>query len=967
MNLTPPNRFTISPFFTAAAVPGQSREDFLPLAITKEHNYILESSSANHLDSGEYLTSLSKLYIDNIGRASAKDAVLDLDPVLVKEFKQVIYARLGKNEDERKATLEKIFQETGFQDPLSIICEATKIRLNNLNAPEAVKGEMEKIMGLLKHKTHNLSGGLPKAYSSATIGAAKEYQKITGETVQVFFGDYANLGKTNEHFEHLAQTLLNLCLKVDNNGNLGIRKDSDGEKEQTIQFLKKVFFDEAISSPLILARDWEILQKIIRAKDNGQDLGQCMTSVDEYQHPALVKRALKSIAEKAGAALTDSMGRYIASQAKQNLETWSQGTVVLSGQGGDEISGIISDPELDGISVSNAIHKNTARISYRYGLNHHEHGKYDQHIYNGLSLGLAVDKLDNVLRVGKKIADKNPCSVLENAYLAPLKENSKINTGLVPFSTEKILLKYSVAEKAFSAFTPQFHKQLSEKFLELERKYSRDPKNPALSGERYTEHVHDLLSIDKFKEDLSKTCEELLPLIKATDASDLQKKEQIQILKDISLRLLLRARAAETISKDFKRSGSTEKLFKEKAENNLSVQTIADYITEIRDLNKTDKNLSISNAMSEKANPIRETSLEDIKLDFAEKKCKTLLFTSPVQKEIAKLDIWLGEILKKSRLDNDSKNEIKTILQDLIQLKEEKDPVTGTLHGDNLVKLIQDWATDIKRVNNEKNFPKKANANADSVSIKGREVERREEIIYPNEPLMIGFNVMNLAAFNKELSVRYADKFLKRLANKLCELLEKEGFKNPENLVLHRGGAKFVVLLKPYQAYYNEARRFKEDFFSGNDLHEKAVKIQKAFLNYVTQLNNLEVDDLVLENENKNTNILTMLNETYKNIRTTLNTDLRDLFSDAKKSGALSNSVKFVISSEDQVQAAGQFSGLKVGDLKSPKDHNIKGVNLATSSMYRIGTNLNDPASTIDSLFRDAENMEAILKESYKR
>ena len=158
-------------------------------------------------------------------------------------------------------------------------------------------------------------------------------------------------------------------------------------------------------------------------------------------------------------------------------------------------------------------------------------------------------------------------------------------------------------------------------------------------------------------------------------------------------------------------------------------------------------------------------------------------------------------------------------------------------------------------MNNPMNFSKKLNNNSASIPVKGSEVEHQEDMVYPNEPLMIGFNVMNLAAFNKELSVSYADKFLKKLANKLCELLKNEGFKNPEDLVLHRGGAKFVVLLKPYQAYYNEAKRLKEDSFSGNQLQSKAVNIQKAFLNYVTQLNNLEVDDLVLDNKNKTRNI----------------------------------------------------------------------------------------------------------------
>ena len=865
--------------------------------------------------------------------------------------------------------MKKIFEEYGFKDPLFIIEKAAQIRLEKLAAPEKVKNELREIMGVLNSKTHNLSGFLPKAYFAAAIGAAHEYQKMMGEKekVQVFFGDYANLGKTNEHFENLTQLLLNLCLKINNQGDIGIKKTTDREKEDTIKFLEKVFFNEDKSHSLILSRDWEILKSIIRSKDDGP-YSEHMIMVDPCQHPVLAKRALKSIAEKAGAGLTDSMGVYIGSETKKKLDAWSGKSTVCSGQGGDEISGIIANANLDGVAVSNAIHKNTAAISYRYGLNHHEHGKYNPHIYNGLNLGIAVDRLDRILLVGNKTNDNNPCSVLENSYLASLKENSKINNGLVPFSTEKVFLKYlaenqnpdGTSEKLFPAFTDEFHKLASAKFLELEKKYSRDEKNLAFSGERYTEHVHDLLTVKKFREDLKLVCNEL---------KEVASKEQIEILKDIWLRLNLRANAAKTISGNFQRSEATAKLFMEKASNNLTAQTIADYIIEIRDLNKAEKNSNEIQYRVPKSVSNSAGSVENIELDFTKAEHKTLLFTSPGKKEMAKLDIWLAEIFKNTNLDKVSKEEIKSIMQDLIQLKEEKDPVTGTLHGDNLAKLIRDWSADIQHMNNPMNFSKKLNNNSPSVPVKGAEVERREDMVYPNEPLMIGFNVMNLAAFNKELSVSYADKFLKKLANKLCELLKNEGFKSPENLVLHRGGAKFVVLLKPYQAYYNEAKRFKEDFFSGNQLQSKAANIQKAFLNYVTQLNNLEVDDLVLDNQNKTRSIFESLNETYRNVTQALNTDIRDLFSKADKPynfSFLSNPVEWKISNPYQAEESRQFPGLKVSDLRSPKDHNVRGVNLATSSLYRIGTKLNDPASTIDSLFRNAEEVERRIKKNYQ-
>jgi len=280
-SLRPTNSFINSPIFTALTAPAFTN--------TKP------SSSVG-------LASLSDLHTGIGDQILTNLKIPDLDSSLTEEFRKVILNRLGKDENEQKTVLKKIFEEYGFKDPLFIIEKAAQIRLEKLAAPEKVKNELREIMGVLNSKTHNLSGFLPKAYSAAAIGAAHEYQKMMGEKekVQVFFGDYANLGKTNEHFENLTQVLLNLCLGINSKEEIGIKKASDAEKEDTIKFLEKVFFNKDKSHSLILSRDWEILKSIIRSKDDGP-YSEHMIMVDSCRHPVLAKRALKSIAEKAGA------------------------------------------------------------------------------------------------------------------------------------------------------------------------------------------------------------------------------------------------------------------------------------------------------------------------------------------------------------------------------------------------------------------------------------------------------------------------------------------------------------------------------------------------------------------------------------------------------------------------------------------------------------------------------------------
>ena len=117
-SLRPTNSFINSPIFTALTAPAFTNTKPSP-------SVRLASLSDLHTGIGDQI--LTNLKIP------------DLDSSLTEEFKKVILNRLGKDENEQKTVLKKIFEEYGFKDPLFIIEKAAQIRLEKLAAPEKVK------------------------------------------------------------------------------------------------------------------------------------------------------------------------------------------------------------------------------------------------------------------------------------------------------------------------------------------------------------------------------------------------------------------------------------------------------------------------------------------------------------------------------------------------------------------------------------------------------------------------------------------------------------------------------------------------------------------------------------------------------------------------------------------------------------------------------------------------------------
>lgn len=190
---------------------------------------------------------------------------------------------------------------------------------------------------------------------------------------------------------------------------------------------------------------------------------------------------------------------------------------------------------------------------------------------------------------------------------------------------------------------------------------------------------------------------------------------------------------------------------------------------------------------------------------------KKLLFTSKVDRDLAALEEWLKTDFKTT----ENKSEIQAIIAPLIKLQEEQDPITQTLSGRLLPERIKLYGEDIQTMN--KLYPQQQ-------STALNQPKKRSK--YPNEPLVLALNVLNLAAFNKHLSVTHADKFLKIISKELTSIIKAEGFPNAEKLVFHRGGAKFIVLLPPYLAS-TDAR---ETLYTSPELIDKGNKIKKSFL-----------------------------------------------------------------------------------------------------------------------------------------
>jgi hypothetical protein len=817
-------------------------------------------------------------------------ATLEANP----EFKNLIWEKLGDNDKKRYQVLSKIYQEHGFIGPLDLLEKATIKRLEDLNCPKKISQKVHILFDILSSKKHNLSGYLPKAYSRAALESVELYKSIINNSknskhpkdVQIFFGDYGNLGNTNKYFAGIIEALLNKSLDLSQHGEeirMGIQSKSGEEKETLIKSLEEILFHSDVQGkPLIIAKDWDILKKTIRA-EAANPLLKKLTTSSLYQDSRHIKNTVSSIAEQAGTRLTDMMGVVMATKVKKVLEKFSKSNIIAFGLGGDEISGIVCNPDIDPVLLANTVNKEIGELVFEQGLTGYPHGKYTTATLSGLGLGFVMDSSENLKKLGQQLNDPNPCSVLERAYLTPSKEAARIVSGcIVPFEIERLLYPYTTpvlgenglaGENSFQySANSAIIKDLRRKLQTLKDLYTRNDEFPELTGRRYTQHTEGKLTIDDFIEDLCTVLE--LQKEAITDEEFYLKNDvhDCDITNSLAQKLLIRARLALIQSENYERTNETKALIKEKQTNKLSVETIANYLLALQNIYKSSSPIPEANNLFP---PLEITSRLDPN--------KKLLFTSKVDRDLAALEAWLETDFQTTK----NKSEIQAIISSLIKLQEEQDPITQTLSGSNLQERIKLYGEeDIPTMN--KLYPQKQSINQSK---------------YPNEPLALALNVLNLAAFNKHLSVTHADKFLEIISKELTSIIKAEGFPNAEKLVFHRGGAKFIVLLPPYLASTDK----KEILYTSAELIKKGKKIQKNFFDYIESLNSKTIKEVIPTENQDNTN-----------------------------------------------------NGLTIGQLPSPKNHDLKGTALATWVMRFIKTNQHDGASMIASLY-DPESTIASL------
>jgi GGDEF domain-containing protein len=911
------------------------------------------SNSANTI-----LNTLGKLRISYLldEKAQLSSNVASFQEVLStnSEFKNLIWMKLGDNDQERYQALSKIYQEHGFIGPLDLLEKATQQRLENLNCPLAIKQKVTELFKILNSKTHNLSGYLPKAYSLAAIQSVEIYKHIIQNSesskhpkdLQIFFGDYSNLGNTNKHLAEITKTLLRKSLDLNHHDGqkmqIGIQNRPDEEKEAVIKSLEEIlFYSNLQGKPLIIAKDWDILKKIIRQKP-APPFAERHSSPPLYNNPRYVNKILGSIAEQAGKRLTDMTGVLIATQVKKSLENFSNTNVIACGQGGDEISGIIPNPNIDPVTLANTINKETAQLCYLLGLNHHAHGKYLEAIFNGLGLGLAIDLSENLKNLGGQINDSNPCSTLEKAYLSQSKEAAKILSGcVIPFNIEGLLSKYTAQiideqglpkENPFTGSnSPEQIEIIRQKLQNLKDLYTRNDKNPELTGQRYIQHLKGELKIEHFLADLEFHLDLQGQIIMGDhDCPVVGNIYDFDIIKNIAQRLLIRSRIALIESENYQRSDEAQSLIAAKKKDELTTDIIGNYLITLQARYKNCVPSETSQAKNSLFPPIEITSPSDPN--------RRLLFTTQVDRDSAALKFWLKTNLPETNPVN--KSQIENIIAPLIQLQEEQDPVTQTPAGSNLIKMIELYGEDIQIMN--RLYPPKP--------LQPRTSALKDQVEYPNEPLALALNVLNLAAFNKHLSVNYADQFLQIISKKLTEILKEQGFPNAEKLIFHTGGAKFILLLPPYINNSEE----QEVFYNGAELLEKAQNIQKQFFEYIKNLNGLKIGEFIQINNPENLSG-NQIEAFFQSVTKILKTDIQDLLSFKKLDSDKSNEPETPFKT--------------IGELISPKG-GIKGTHLATGATHFIRTGLHDAASTLASLNADVDKAEKriklkLAKESY--
>jgi hypothetical protein len=630
------------------------------------------------------------------------------------EFKNLVWMKLGDNDQERRQVLSKIYHEHGFIGPLDLLEKATQERLENVNCPLAIKQKVSELFKILNNKTHNLSGYLPKAYSLAAIQSVEIYKHIIQNSegskhprdLQIFFGDYSNLGNTNKHFAKIISTLLCKSLELNNDGQkmqIGIQHKTAEEKEAVINSLEKIlFYSDLQGKPLLIAKDWDILKKIIRQEPAPPFAEKHLLS-SVYNNPRYVNNMLSSIAEQAGKRLTDITGVLIATQVKKSLENFSDSNIIACGQGGDEISGIIPNSNIDPVTLTNTINRETAQLCYSLGLNYHTHGKYLEAIFNGLGLGLAIDSSENLKELGRQNNDSSLCSIIERVYLAPSKEAAKILSGcVVPFNIEDILSKYTAQitdeqglpkENPFvGSANPEQIEIIRQKLQNLKDLYTRNDENPKLTGPRYIQHVKGELTIQDFLEDLESQLDLKGQIIKGdkdhpvVGDGDLH---DFDIIKDIAQRLLIRATIALNKSENYKRSDETQSLIEAAQKNNLSPDIIENYLISLQE--------RYNSCVPSETSQDKDSLFPPIDIRSPSDPNRKLLFTTQVDRDLAALGIWLETDFPE--INPESKSQIENIIAPLIRLQEEQDPITQTPAGSNLTKMIELYGEDIQIMN----------------------------------------------------------------------------------------------------------------------------------------------------------------------------------------------------------------------------------------------------------------------------